>query len=525
MGDYPTRKDLAYNREYDGAATPVTETWTYATLDNGGSTGPTSGTVTAPDGGVNTDSFVGTNSQTWDAGLVYSTVHPDGSKTERIWAPNNPGSSMPVGANPYVKTEFTSIKNAAGSYVKTTVKDYNYDKNGNVIRVAEYDWLDYASVPRNSYGFPTGVPSGALPARITTNTYCAATPEASQSASNGNIYWFQSSPLLKNAVSSSELSDGSGNIRSRTELTYDNPLTTGNVTQKRSWDSAKGAYNNQLSSGNSISVSTQYNQYGSPTLTTDARGTQTLLTYGPVGGVSDLYPTQIQTAYGTSVQRTENRTYHLGTGLVTSATDADNNVTTATTYDVFGRPTLVQAAVGKPEETRTATEYSDVNRRVIVRSDLNAIGDGKLVRIEHYDQLGRVRLARQLEDSTTQSATDETAGIKVQTRYLFSGANSYVLSSNPYRAAYSSSASSEGTMGWTRSKSDNSGRVIEVQTFGGSDLPAPWASNVTSTGTVTTAYDANFTTVTDQALRVRRSMTNGLGQLARVGQAHAGEGA
>jgi len=28
----------------------------------------------------------------------------------------------------------------------------------------------------------------------------------------------------------------------------------------------------------------QYNQYGSPTQTTDARGTQTLLTYGNVGG-------------------------------------------------------------------------------------------------------------------------------------------------------------------------------------------------------------------------------------------------
>src|SRR5216684_1368683 len=378
MGNYPTRKDLAYNREYDGAATPVTETWTYATLGNGGSTGPTSGTVTAPDGGVNTDIFAGTDSQTWDAGLVYSTVHPDGSKTERIWAPNNPGSSMPVSANPYVKTEFTSIKNAAGSFVKTAIKDYNYDKNGNVTRVAEYDWLDYASVPRTSYGFPTGVPSGVLPARLTTKTYCAATPEASQSASNGSIYWFQSSPLLKNAVASSELRDGSGNIFSRTELTYDDPRTTGNLIQKASWDSTKGACSNPLTVDNSISVSSQYvdwsnGSHGKLMQTIDARGTITALTYDPVGGF-DLYPTQIVTASGTSIARTETRAYDFATGLVTSTTDADNNVTTSTGHDAFGRPTLVKAAEGKTEETRTRTEYDDVLRRVIVHSDLNSLG-------------------------------------------------------------------------------------------------------------------------------------------------------
>jgi RHS repeat-associated protein len=531
MKDFPTAKQLVYRPEYDGATvsntpcnpqteTCITENWSYSTADNGGG-----GTVTSPDGGVSTDYAIATNYsvswQYWNVGLVYASVHPDGSKTERIWAKNKLGDygtyEWMRGDNPYVKTEFTSIKNAAGTYVKTAIKDYNYDKNGNVTRVAEYDWVDYASVPRDSNGNPTGPPS-VQPSRITTNNYYASTPDASQSPVGGNIYWFQSSPLLKNAMASSELSDGSGSVLSRTELSYDDPLTTGNLTQKKSWDSTKGPYSSSLTTGNSISVSMQYNQYGSPTQTTDARGTQTLLTYGNVGGVSDLYPTQIQTAFGTSVQRTETRVYDFGTGLVTSATDTDNNVTTSTGHDVFGRPTLVKAADGiQGVETDTVTIYSDVDRRVIVKSDLNTTGDGKLVSIQHYDQLGRIRLTRQLEDATNPNdAYDETIGIKVQTRYLFSGSNSYVLSSNPYRAAYSSSASGEGTMGWTRSKSDNSGRMIEVQTFGGGSLPAPWGSNATSTGTVNTAYDANFTTVTDQAGKLRRSMTNGLGQLVRV---------
>src|SRR5678815_5930773 len=145
----------------------------------------------------------------------------------------------------------------------------------------------------------------------------------------------------------------------------------------------------------------RYDSYGNPTLSTDPRGYQTQFVYGSVGGFTDLYPTQIKTAYQTSVQRTETREYDFSTGAVTRTTDVDNNVSNATTYDVFGRPTLVKAAEGKPEETRTSTSYSDVNRRVIVKSDLNTLGDEKLVTIQHYDQLGRLRLARQLEDAAT----------------------------------------------------------------------------------------------------------------------------
>src|SRR6185503_14202806 len=76
-------------------------------------------------------------------------------------------------------------------------------------------------------------------------------------------------------------------------------------------------------------------------------------------------------------------------------------------------------------------------------------------------------------------------------------------------------------MGWTRTKNDSAGRTIEVQTFGGTALPAPWGSNTASTGTVTTTYDANFTTVTDQAGRVRRSMGDALGRLVRVDEPDA----
>jgi YD repeat-containing protein len=158
--------------------------------------------------------------------------------------------------------------------------------------------------------------------------------------------------------------------------------------------------------------------------------------------------------------------------MPTEVNDADNGVKTTMTYDDFGRPTLVKAAEGKLEETQTETVYNDAARYVIVRADLNAKADKKLVSIQHYDQLGRVRLSRTLEDAATESATEESTGIKVQTRYRISAPYSYTLTSNPYRAT--SADNQEDTMGWTLSTTHNNGRASEVGSFNGGTLPQDW---------------------------------------------------
>jgi len=515
--NYPRTKNLTYNQEYDGSSTPITETWTYGA-------GPTAGSVTGPDGGVTSEIHGSTASSIPESGLTYSTQYPDGTLVEQLWLQNKTYgfTSTQMGINPVVKTQFTSIKDALGNFSKTAIKDFNYDKNGNVTRVAEYDWVDYSSVSRDANGRPTGIPGTALLKRVTTTAYCRPTPDASDGTSNSpDSYWNSGSPNLRSAVYSREVSDGVQTY-GRTESFFDNSATTGNLIQVKTWDSTKGTYSNPLSSGNSISVSHQFDAYGNPTLSTDARGFQTQISYGPVGGFSNLYPTQIKSAYQTTVQRTENREYDFSTGVTTRVTDVDNSVSTSTTHDVFGRPTLVRAAENKTEETRVTTEYSSSNRRVIVRSDLNTMDDARIVSIQHYDQLGRLRLSRQLEDALTQSTTDESTGIKVQTRYLYSGSFSYTLISNPYRAATSAAASGEETMGWTRRERDNGGRVVELQSFSGASLPSPWGTNSAGTGTVVSSYDANFVTVTDQASKVRRTMIDGLRQLARVDEPDSG---
>jgi hypothetical protein len=97
-----------------------------------------------------------------DGVLVYKTESPNGTVVERLWQPNTLQSPyLAVDINPYVKTEFVSLKNAAGTLVKTAIKDFNYDKNGNLTQQVEYDWVAYASVPRDGSGKPTGIPWGS----------------------------------------------------------------------------------------------------------------------------------------------------------------------------------------------------------------------------------------------------------------------------------------------------------------------------------------------------------------------------
>jgi RHS repeat-associated protein len=521
--NHPTVKDLTYQREYDGASTSVTERWTYDLMD------ATWAKVTAPDGGVSKQWFHDcTPKPCWKDNLVYKSENPDGSVIERKWESNRPYGAGLI--NPYVSMEFTSVRDSGQTLSKTAIKEFKYDKNGNITQVAEYDWGNYSDVPRDFQGQPTGIPTGAPLKRVTVNTYYNPTPDASNTTTDDpDVYHKTTAPSIKNALEMSEVrADFTlSSALSRTEFSYDNASTTGNLTEQKTWDSTKGAISRPLGAGNSVSIGNTYTMWssgatGKLTLATDARGYQTEFTYGAGSGFTDLYVTQTKTAYGTAVQRTTNTDYDFNTGLVTVSTDADNSVTTRTTYDVFGRPTLVEEADGiSGIERQTQTEYSDTLRRVIVRKDKDATADKKLVSIEHYDQLGRLRLSRELEDASTQSATDETHGVKVQYRHAYSGSNSYTLVSAPYRANYSSGAGGEAGMAWKRTKFDSGGRILELETFVGSALPAPWGTSTASSGKVTTSYDANTTAVTDQANKQRRSVMDGLGRLIRVDEPDA----
>ena len=104
------------------------------------------------------------------------------------------------------------------------------------------------------------------------------------------------------------------------------------------------------------------------------------------------------------------------------------------------------------------------------------------------------------------AAAAKSSGIKVATHYLRSGTSSTTTTSNPYRGTTKS--------GWTRTKLDNLGRVVEVGHF--SRAARPSTSAAPTLGKTATAYDTEYTTVTDPAGKTRRSCLDGLGRLVRV---------
>ena len=248
---------------------------------------------------------------------------------------------------------------------------------------------------------------------------------------------------------------------------------------------------------------------------TDARGKVTQFFYDDS---THALPTRVvvDPQNGTGTQTTTT-VYDLSTSLVTSQTDANNQQSTIDytnqllgAIDPFGRPGVTKAPAvninGANHQRRVTTTYLDSSRQVIVATDLYAENDKLLKTRTTTDMLGRPVLSEQTEDGTNYT-------ISVKNAYLDMGR--VTLTSSAMRSAASSTDS------WTRITKDNAGRAIELVTFGGATQPAWTGTGGVHTGSVTTVYDANFTTVTDQAGKVRRSMTDAAGRLRRVDEPNA----
>ena len=167
---------------------------------------------------------------------------------------------------------------------------------------------------------------------------------------------------------------------------------------------------------------------------------------------------------------------------------------------------LVISRGKKNHRRRVTTSYLDSARQVIVAADLNAENDKLLKTRTTTDQLGRPILSEQTEDGTN---------------YTISGVNKYLDMGRVTLTSSARRGTASTTDSWTRITKDNAGRVIEVATFGGATQPAWSGTTGVFTGAVTTTYEANFTTVTDQAGKMRRSMVDALGRLRRVDEPDA----
>lgn len=480
------------------------EQWTYNIPTSGVAT---TSSVTNPNGSVITENYYPTDTRfnmvmsaggtAGLGGFVYRTQQP-GQITEKRWAMLSPGGQGVPGTgaapdvlvtmNPVVAAEYTTILDASGAPYKMSAKKYQYDLNGNVKEVREYDWFDPNQVTRDGAGVPTAVPATATLLRVSNTSYHNSVDDASS-----NLYLsrmlIQGTPLFLNAPK--ETSAG-GSV---TRFSYDSQAhgsapTAGNVTSVSSLDNKGDA---DATNDGWITAGRAYGAYGNVSAATDGRGKTTSFFYDDA---THALPTRVvvDPENGTGTQ-TVTTVYDYATGLVTGVTDQNNQTSTIDytnqllgTVDPFGRPGVQLSPTvtvnGTQKRRHVKSFYYDSARKLTITSDLNAESDGLLKSETFSDQLGRTTESRQYETSTTY--------VTVKQKYDSMGR--VIESSNPYRSG--------DTVLWTTTAYDQIGRVKTVTTPDGA--------------AVKSNYNGNFVMVTDQAGRSRRSETDALGRLRQV---------
>ena len=295
-----------------------------------------------------------------------------------------------------------------------------------------------------------------------------------------------------------------GTQRARSETSYDqldsnhalllcgatvgwgDPGTTvrGNATSTRQWLNTTGAF---------LQTHTQYDQCGNVRKSWDA-GDTTLSNPEQVE-YSGLYHFAYATlktssdpdAGGPLTSHITSTEYDFSTGLVTATIDANSQRTTFAYNDPLNRlKQVIRAATDNLVKNQTTYEYDDTARTVTTKSDLHAYNDQVVKSVSLYDGLGRAIEARQYEGGDNFIAS--------QTQY--DSMSRPFKTSNPFRPWQSQTAV------WTTQVFDALDRVTSVTT--------------PDNAVVMTSYSGNSVTVTDQAGRARKSVTDAFGRLVEV---------
>jgi RHS repeat-associated protein len=315
--------------------------------------------------------------------------------------------------------------------------------------------------------------------------------------------------------------DMAGNNKvSQTEILYDETsLTTrgsnvvgwvdpntayrGNVTTARTWRHYTGETDDWLES------KSKYDVLGNIIETTDPKNHVTTLNYNDNYGSPDsnaqnnIAPTHLNGnptyAFPTSTSNplgwTVYNQYDYFTGQIVNTEDIRGIVSKTYYNDPLERPTQTVTAIGTSFERQTNNIYDDLHRRLETKGDLYTLNDNLLKYESFYDGLGR----------TVETVKYEADGGYIVTQtdpfsvVLDTDTSTYRVSSqatNPYRPLKGEQPE------WTIGLVDSLGRPIKTIAPDGA--------------AVKTEYNGNKATVSDQAGKKRRSVTNALGELTRV---------
>lgn len=376
-----------------------------------------------------------------------------------------------------------------------SMETYAYDGYGSRTDTWEYD-----------YG--SGSPGPLL--RHTHTTYLTTNPN------QGNVDYTDPNIHIRNLPAETSVFNSNGDLVSKTIFEYDKydvlPLQDApnivqhdnvyNTSYQIRGNLVKLTRYSTISPDTTISTYNQYDIAGNVVKNIDGRGNVAIFDftdrYGApagearsniapselAGGLSYAFPTLVTNALGH--QGYTKYDYYLGRPV--DVEDANGIVVSSYYNDSLDRSTqVILAANGTntpSNKNQTTITYDDINQIITTTKDLNAYGDNLLKSQIVYDSFGRPIESRKYENSTSYIAID--------TQYDALG-RPYLVS-DPYRSA--------DPINWTSTLYDSFGRVVSITTPDGASI--------------NTSYSGNQITMSDQALKQRKSVSDALGRLSQV---------
>lgn len=299
------------------------------------------------------------------------------------------------------------------------------------------------------------------------------------------------------------IKDATGSVKAKSQIAYDetaypvinagtaaqwtdpNSSLRGNVTTNRSWSDIS---NNQY-----VETHAQYDNFGNLRKSWDAKGNLSETEYSSTYNYA--YPTKVKSPApdpsgqnGSSVPFETTSTYDFNTGLTLISTDANGQTSTMEYNDSLLRPTKVIPPSGG---AITEMIYNDAPGNIWVKTKSQIDSTNWAESTVFSDGLGRTKVT-QKKDSQGD----------VFTETLYDTLGRVWKGTNPYRNG--------DTKQWTESFYDAAGRLMKVKTPDNAEVNTTFglATSGNNVGTVVIA--------SDQAGKLRRSITNALSQLSRV---------
>jgi YD repeat-containing protein len=301
---------------------------------------------------------------------------------------------------------------------------------------------------------------------------------------------------LLDLVSSAIIQDGSGTRVAETDYGYDQTsvASSGVTTQFNTTPTATKRGNQTtvsrwLTGTTFLSSTATYFNTGKTQTAMDPGGHATTFAYD-VTTFKGAFPTQVTAPTTGGVTHVTSANYDFNTGVVTSSTDQNGNVTSFN-YDSSFR--LIQRTApdgGQVNFAYTNASPFKVTVTAKITSSMNLTAEGEV------DGLGRVKQTRLTSDPEGTDYNDTTYDVVGHVATV----------SNPYRTT------AESTYGVTTNNYDALGRPIKT-------IPTDGTS---SANNVVTNYTDNCGVVTDQAGKMRKTCSDGLGRLTQVFEPDSG---